>query len=115
MKTRALFGTAAAAVACVVLIGIQPVTSPAQQKEPKAAAPTKWEYKQVENPNNAALAKLGEEGWEIVTVLGGQPYVTETTSRQSESLVGNFAGKTITALVTGTKNTSAYGKLIYVF
>jgi hypothetical protein len=107
MKTSALLGMSAAAFACAVLIGMQPMLSPAQQKEAKAPAPTRWEYKRAENPSDAALTKLGEEGWDLVTVLGGQPYVEQSTTSTPPVVAGGP--------VTTTKNAIGYGKSVYVF
>jgi len=56
----------------VVWGGIQQTA--AQPKEAKTPAALKWEYKRVETPNDADLNKFGEEGWELVTVVGGYPY-----------------------------------------
>jgi hypothetical protein len=113
MKTRAFLAVAATILACAVLIGIRPSMVPAQDKEPKAAAPPKWEYKQVESPTAADLTKLGEEGWEIVTVLGGQPYVKDS------KVFGPAAGGPqpvgpVAPLISTRFNTIEYGKLVFV-
>jgi len=42
----------------------------AQEKE--RAARLKWEYRVV---SEERLAEAGEQGWEVIAVTGGQPYV----------------------------------------
>jgi hypothetical protein len=64
----------------------------------------KWDYKQVENPSAKELATLGAESWEIVAVLGGQPYVKDSR------VFGPGPG----GVISSTNNTIEYGKLIYV-
>jgi hypothetical protein len=108
MSRRFAIGIAIAVI-FALFIGIRPSTAPAQQKEPKATATSMWEYKQVDAPAAADLSKLGEDGWEIVTVLGGQPYVKAST----------ISGPTTEGFTntpkSHTANTIEYGKLVYVF
>ncbi len=113
MKTSSiLLALAAAVLASAVLIGLSPSILPAQPKEPKAAATPKWEYKQVENPSAIDLTRFGEEGWEIVTVLGGQPSVKESKSYGPPGTQVPLAQQA--PLLSTTVNTVEYGKLIYV-
>jgi hypothetical protein len=72
VKTRVSILVATIVVACLAWIGTQ--TTPAQPKEVKGPAVSKWEYKRAESPSDAALNKLGEEGWELVTAVGDYPY-----------------------------------------
>jgi hypothetical protein len=98
MKTRVSVAVAALLVACLVSwSGIQETL--AQPKEVKAPAAPKWEYKRAEfdvgAPSDAALNKLGEEGWELVTGVGGYPYEVRSGNTPERSL--------------------GYTKVIYVF
>jgi hypothetical protein len=50
-------------------------------EEPKALQPIKWEYKEVAEDKLAdegGLAKLGDQGWELVQVDAKLPYLTRT-------------------------------------
>jgi hypothetical protein len=112
MKPTALLITAAAAITCVATASFWPAALPAQQKEPNAAR-SKWEYKQVENPTAADLTRIGDEGWEIVTVLGGQPYVKDSKTF-GPGPGGPLPVGPAAVLQSTTGNTIEYGKLIYV-
>jgi hypothetical protein len=101
MKTYALV-TVAIAIAVAGVVSFWPSTVPAQTQV-RGTAP-KWDYKQVENPSAKELATLGAESWEIVAVLGGQPYVKDSR------VFGPGPG----GVISSTNNTIEYGKLIYV-
>jgi hypothetical protein len=78
MRTRwlGLFGVAAV-VALLALVSLP--RSPGD--EPKAPHRVKWEYKEVVEDKLAGedgLAKLGDEGWELVHVDPKLPYLTRT-------------------------------------
>jgi hypothetical protein len=91
-------------VCIALLIGIWP--SSAQQSVQRVTP--KWEYKQVDGPSAADLTKLGDDNWEIVTVVGGQPFVKTSGVGPPAPVVG---GQPITI----TTYTIDYSKLIYVF
>jgi hypothetical protein len=81
MKAKALPGIAVVLISCWVFAAMYR-PSPAQEKEPKARAAAKWEYKRWGGDlSNEKLTALGEEGWELVSMFPGQPYVTDFTSR----------------------------------
>ena len=102
MKPHASIVVAVIVTAWAMAIGIQRTC--AQPKDVKAQTPSKWEYKRAESLSDTALSKLGEDGWELVTALGGQAYIAS-----SATSVG------LTPRNTSTTNTIEYGKVIYVF
>src|ERR1700709_2065369 len=77
MKARILLVIAASAITYMAFIGTLPSSA---QPNDKRTATAKWEYKRAENPKDADLALLGGEGWELVTVVGGQPYVKNSAA-----------------------------------
>jgi hypothetical protein len=87
MSTRVGTALVMLAVAVVLGVAIGPASTAAQDKAPprdKATPRAKWEYKVVRinvpagavGPGviaEADLAALGEQGWDLVAILGGQP------------------------------------------
>jgi hypothetical protein len=99
----------AGVIAVAGLTGLWPSTVPAQTQV--RATPPRWDYKQVENPSAKELATLGAESWEIVAVLGGQPYVKDSRVFGPAPGGGPVGGAPI---ISTTSNTIEYGKLVYV-
>lgn len=87
-------GTLVSAVAVVVLfLNRPPVTAQEKQKP----ARTSWEYTVI-NSDHAKVQELGEQGWEVFGVTGGQPYI------ESYRVLGG---------TTTTQNTVKHSPVVY--
>ncbi len=76
----------------------------AGQDTPKPVLRPKWEYKLVEQKlDEKQLNALGDEGWELVSATGGQPYIA------SAQHVPQGGGQ------TKANNTIEYAKPVYHF
>jgi hypothetical protein len=90
--------TAAATIAALLVIR-PPVTAQDKDKPPRL----KWEYKIVTSDK---AAELGEQGWELVAVTGGQPYIESS----GEMSVARVAGAVDNRM---TQNTVKYAAHLY--
>jgi len=103
MRTHHLAIVSLAAVIGVAVFAVRPPDSRAQEKAP---AKSKWDYKVVvQTPlYEKAIADLGEEGWELVTVSVGQQYVKESVTKPDSPFKG----------ASTTTNTIDYGRTVFV-
>jgi hypothetical protein len=116
MRNRIAIILVLAASVAILGIALVPTVTPAQDKRPMR---TKWEYKIVKvsmtwdgkSPaqpgviSEAALSALGEEGWELDKITGGQPFVVSTRALP----------RTPESDVSPTVNTIGYSVTVYYF
>ena len=76
-------------LASVAVLGTA-MSSVGAQDKGKGRSRITWEYKVVKGElDETKLSELGNQGWELVHLTGGQPYVSTSTARA-------FAGATTT-------------------
>jgi hypothetical protein len=79
----------AAATVAALFVLRPPVTAQDKEKPPRV----KWEYKSVAQDK---LGKLGDQGWEVFAVTGGQPYVESSAVHTPELALRGVPKQTTT-------------------
>jgi hypothetical protein len=89
----------AAETVAALLVVRPPATAQDRQKRPRV----KWEYKVVQQDK---IGELGDQGWEVVAVTGGQPYIESSQIQPPRIVVAGGVKEFI-------KNTVKYAPTFY--